>query len=152
LTLFRDLETYQLLNDWIPLLDWLLSNNRFAPSKGWNKNKKSRFTNRLKKLQKMGSDDWVCQPAKADDWTIDKKRNVQIKMTSDAAKGESLIRHIRNGIAHGEAIIRKTQTGLQLDICDYRDDKHTQQTAHIWIPIETLLTIHQIYTDIEKGA
>lgn len=152
MSLFQDLATYKLIDKWVPLLDWLLSSKRFSNEKKWNTKMRCSFTKKLKKLPGVGKENWTIQPIKATNWKVDTAKRVHIIMNSDNSEGESLIRHIRNGIAHGEVKIVKCPEGLYLDICDYQSDAHTKQTAHIWMPIDMLFDVYEIYTKIEKAA
>lgn len=147
--LFQGLVEYQQIEKWVPLLDWLLSNERFSEQKGWDSNKKRTFTTRIKKLSGISKETWRVEPAKKAVWAFDKTDCVQIVMNSDSSEGESFIRHVRNGIAHGSVRILNRQSTLYLDIEDYKDDKHQKQTAHIWMPIDFLFDVYHLYEEVE---
>lgn len=148
--LFQDLQTNNQIEKWVPLLDWLLSNNRFSKEKGWDAQRKSRFTKRLKNLSGISKDGWRVQAAKKAVWEFDKTEDIQVVMNSDNAEGESFVRHIRNGIAHGSVHIEKLNGKLYMDIEDYKDDSHKMQTAHMWMPVDTMFDVHKLYFEIEK--
>ena len=110
---FEKLNEKQLLNDWAPILDWLLSNQRFSDAKGWDSNKKSQYTKKIKRIENIQpKQNWNIVSAKETQWKQHRSELIWIDMTSDSSECVSLIRHIRNGIAHGESLI-VMQEGMQ---------------------------------------
>ena len=82
-----------------------------------------------------------------------------VKMTEDGSVGESFVRHIRNGIAHGNTeIVRQKQDENKdaitiLEIYDYKIFKgnHTQ-TAYIKMPVNELVDIYRLYIEIQENG
>ncbi len=145
--LFQELLDNNQLESWVPLLDWLLSNDRCSKQRGWGQKKKRDFTTQIQTL--IGSDNWQIQAAKNVVWEFEESDNVHIVMNNAGSAGESLLRHIRNGIAHGMARIVQRNNDLYLDLKDYHNESCNTQTAHVWMPIGLLFDIHSVYKAIE---
>ncbi|MBK5253001.1 MAG: hypothetical protein JJE03_00790 [Peptostreptococcaceae bacterium] len=135
-------------NSWAETIDWIFNDNKFENYK-WKKkgvNKVARYTNKIKKLDYIKKDNFIIKKANEINTTTAKDLNLYIEMNSGNSIARDLLRHIRNGIAHGNASIRNNY----LEIKDYKDDKHTQQTAYIWIPLDYLIKMKDIYINIEN--
>ena len=67
--------------------------------------------------------------------------------------GKDFIRHIRNGIAHGQTKIIKRENTLYIEILDFKDkDKSLdKQTGYIYIPLSYVVDIYKIYSEIQKS-
>lgn len=146
--LFHDLLENQQIEQWVPLLDWLLSNDRFNPQKGWGQKHNLNFTTQLKAI--VGTDNWLIQAAKTANWEFEKSDNPQIIMNKGGSEGASFVRHIRNAIAHGKVQIEKQNNKLYIEIKDYHDNSCRTQTAHIWIPAELLFDAYRLYMKIQE--
>ena len=155
MNLFSRLSEMRLIEEWVPVLDWLLDDSRFSAERGWNQQKKTSFTNEVKKR----FNNWIITKLKDATWEPQPQKTHYVKMTKDGSVGESFVRHIRNGIAHGNTeIVRQRQDENKaaitlLKIYDYKISKGTQnQTAYIKMPVNELVDIYKLYIEIqEKG-
>ena len=79
------------------------------------------------------------------------KRNRKKKpfavISSSGSLGVDLVRHIRNGIAHGNADLYTANT---LDFIEVKDFGLKGQTAFIAVPLSYLFSIYRIYREIER--
>lgn len=58
--LIAQLNTKRLLDSWIGILDWLLDGNHFSKDRGWDKNKVTQFTKKVKRLPYLSSkENWI---------------------------------------------------------------------------------------------
>lgn len=151
--LFANLANNHLLSDWAETLDWLLDDKRFSREKGWNRGRVSKYTKSVKKLFNADANkkNFVC--ANLADLDISTGRRPMypfVMMTNDGSIGKSLVRHIRNGIAHGNANIIKKGGETLIKIDDY--NSKAKQTAHICIPLLYIPKMAAIYNEIEKAA
>ena len=144
MNLFSRLSEMRLIEEWVPVLDWLLDDSRFSAERGWNQQKKTSFTNEVKKR----FNNWIITKLKDATWEPQPQKTHYVKMTKDGSVGESFVRHIRNGIAHGNTeIVRQRQDENKaaitlLKIYDYKISKGTQnQTAYIKMPVNELVDI-----------
>ena len=149
---FKNLVHEKLIVSWASILDWLLSEHRFAKENGWTKDLVNRFTKRIKKLPHIGSDNFVYDSIKNLHFPTKSTQDNSIKLLigKKVSIGRDLVRHIRNGIAHGNCTLKKIKGTLYIEILDY-NSKGTQ-TAYIFLPIEYISMICEIYFEIEKGA
>lgn len=148
---FEKLKEKQLLNEWTPILDWLLSNQRFGVEKGWDSNKKAQYTKKIKRIENVRpNQNWNVVSAKSARWKKHRNEKLWVDMTSDSSECVSFIRHIRNGIAHGECSVISEGGRTMIEIFDYKDDAHSKQTAYIWIPVEMVSTLYKLYDDTVK--
>ncbi|NLF84463.1 MAG: hypothetical protein GX568_10875 [Candidatus Gastranaerophilales bacterium] len=145
---FEDLSTYKLFNGWANILDWILDDDRFPQTLGWTPGKKRMFTTRSRKL--FGEGMLVTGANKDLQWDSLDDKSPFVQMTTDGSEGQSLIRHIRNGIAHGNVEITKRGSTLWIYICDYKDNPRIQ-TAFISFPMDYIIQLHRIYSEIERG-
>ena len=63
---------------------------------------------------------------------------------------KDFIRHIRNGIAHGNTSCIKQNDELYIEIKDY-DSTGNKQTAYLFIPINYITETHKLYKDVMRS-
>lgn len=149
--LFSDLAENQLLSCWADTLDWLLNDNRFSVDKGWNKNLVSKYTKTLKRQLGFSQDSFTCKKSSELDFPgPSDSRCPFVMMQKDESCGKDLIRHIRNGIAHGQTTITNKKGELFIKINDY-NRKGQKQTAYIHVPLSSIPEMASIYHEIEKA-
>lgn len=147
---FNQLQTYSLVTEWIDLLDWLLDDGRFSNNKIWDKSTKGQFTRSIKKLPNISDKrNFIVEANKDLQWNK-RPSKLFIQFQDGGSIGEDLIRHIRNGIAHGRTNIKPKDGSPWIEIKDYNSQK--QQTAHLFIPIDFIKELHKVYKRIESGA
>lgn len=148
--LIAQLNTKRLLDSWIGILDWLLDGNHFSKDRGWDKNKVTQFTKKVKRLPYLSSkENWIVDANKRQNWNAD-DGSIYVRMNSDSSEGRSLIRHIRNSIAHGNCEISGSNDELTVRMRDFNTNNQ-QQTCSIVLPIEHIERIYEIYQEIENN-
>ncbi len=157
---FDKLESERLLSSWASTLDWLFDDTKFSETNNWNSGYVGQFTKRVKKLKylsnkdkritygKVNCGDFPNQNSKSR-----RKRTPYIVMKSGDCFARDLIRHIRNGIAHGQTNIYKFKSDLYIEIMDYSDKSKSpeKQTAFICIPLFYIVSFNAIYNEINKS-
>ncbi len=142
---FEQLQAKNLISSWIAILDWLFDGQRACTFKKRSKEEKTLRMEDVKKLPYFKSENWVVASGKNQQWSETRTNNFCVKMVGTDSSSEALIRHIRNGIAHGTCFII-TQNGVDmLEITDYKTDERNVITAYIWIPIEAMQDLYDIH-------
>lgn len=147
--LFTELVSANLIKDWAGILDWLFDDNRFDKDKGWSRGKVGVFTKKVKKQLGCAKNNYKYKLAKEVNFPQDRPNEKTVIHCRGDSEGKNLVRHIRNGIAHGKAEVRRNNGEPYIEIYDYnRSDK---QTAYIFIPVSDILLIHKCYAEIEQS-
>ena len=147
---FKDLLYKNLIHEWTPILDWLFDDSKFD-KKIWSSGFVGSFTKKVKKLDHIRKDNYeyckrdeIIFPTK-----FDKNDPVKIKMVAGNGEARDIIRHIRNGVAHGQSKLLTGKEITYIEIIDY--NKNREQTAYISLPIEHIGLIYKFYLEIEKN-
>lgn len=140
---FYDIYVYEKFKNICTAIDWLLMDNKFKCE--WNKKKLgNKFTNKIKKMPKMRNDSII--RGKVDSThSVEDKIIIEMIETSVPIY-ENILKHIRNGIAHGSSKAIKINNTAYIEILDYNSNR-TKQTAFIHMP---LLHLNIIYKEYEK--
>lgn len=148
-TLFQDLSRRGLPPELPCLLDWLFDDKRFQGD-CWDQTAKATFTKRIRGLEGMGIGAFNRKSKSLRYPVFASKRNRKKKplavISSSGSLGVDLVRHIRNGLAHGSAEI---YTANALDFIEVKDFSRKGQTAYIAVPLSYLFRIYRIYKEIE---
>lgn len=148
---FEFLVDKKLYEEWAKTLDWLIDDGKFDPKKGWGRGKVGNYIKRVEKLPHISrsqfKEDLSSPPLNNDE-------PIFIYGKGDG-KTRGLVRHLRNGIAHGNTRFYKTKEGeLYIEIIDYSDDatkKNRKQTAFLAFPVTLFPKLYKVYLDIEKS-
>lgn len=73
----------------------------------------------------------------------------QIWIGNGNSEGRDWVRHIRNGIAHGNTTVRRIKDEYVVEMIDFHTDGKTQ-TAYILMPLNYLMEIMNCYIEVEK--
>jgi hypothetical protein len=149
---FRTAIGDHLLNDAPAILDWLFDDKKFN-NKHWTMGTKRKLTNRISKLDGFSPSAFAKKTGGNEYPKIQSKRNRKRQpyaiFSSSESLGQDFIRHIRNGIAHGQAEFYNVKGVSYIQITD----KGTKgQSAFIAMPISHLERIYQIYQEINKDT
>lgn len=147
--LFHSLVSEGVFADWAELLDWLFDENRFPKEKGWTSGHVSAFAKRVKANLELKKADYTYDPACRISFPSSRPAVKTIMHSKGDGEARDLIRHIRNGIAHGKTNLSKPNGKLYIEIFDYNTQK--TQTAYMFIPLESLFMICKTYLDTEKS-
>ncbi len=151
-TFFSHIAKNGFFEKWAPALDWYLSSEHFKNEK-W-KDYISVFTKEVKRISylkrieiKYGIEGKMNYPRRRPN-----SIRVVLTQTSEDSKsvGKDLVRHIRNGIAHGRARFTKIGDNSYIEIQDYKDDNQTKQTAYILFPKDCIISIYEVYLNVAK--
>lgn len=146
--LINRLVSENLINEWAEILDWLLDENKFSPQKRWTPQKVGLFTKSVKRQLSVKDANYKYDSVKNLCFKTTSNENTMIFSRSES-EGRDIVRHIRNGIAHGRCEIRKSRNVLFIQIKDY--NRTGDQTAYMYIPLDSIRTIHKIYKEKEKN-
>lgn len=153
---FSILNEYHLFERYAEALDWLLSEGKFEKSIWDNGNKVKAFTKAIYKLNRFSKEHFH----------YDAKKNIQfptkgtykqynvptIFMSRGESEGRDLIRHLRNGIAHGNVDVFFLNNEPILELLDFgkEDNQKGSQTAYYVIPLHYIIDLSNIYFQKEK--
>ena len=144
---FNQLVDEGLYQDWASLLDWLFDDDRFQ---NWSSGYIGALTKKIKRLPQIGDDTYFYDCAKNLEFPSERtKHNVLIMMTRGESESKDLVRHIRNGIAHGKTATFKRENELYIEIVDY--SKNGNQSAYLCIPISYISKVHKLYQEVKKS-
>lgn len=124
--LFNTLVNESLIEDWANILDWLFDDERFSSERGWTRGYVGNFTKKVKKLSKIGKKNYSYEAVKNLSFPNSKSKTIQTIHSKGDGEGKDLVRHIRNGIAHGKTEITKSKGILHIKILDYNKKKNKQ--------------------------
>ena len=145
--LFCNLVDNNLINEWADTLDWIFDEEKFSETYGWNKNYIRVFTKRVKTLKPFVK--FTYDYIKNLIYPSEKDFSQQIVISKRDSQGRDIVRHIRNGIAHGKTYCFNSRKELYIKIFDYNSSG--TQTAFICFPIHTIIDIYKIYEEINKS-
>lgn len=130
------------------VLDWWLTDDKF---RSWESKDVSRFTKKLHRIEGFSVERDLHYGA-AKDMKFPKKatRFPQIWIGNGSSEGRDWVRHIRNGIAHGNTTVRKIKDEYVAEMLDFHTDGKTQ-TAYILMPLSYFMTIMDYYKEVEKN-
>lgn len=147
--LFNNLVNEGLLNSWAEMLDWLFDDNRFSAEDGWTIGYVGAFIKKVKRMHNFKSNNYQYGAIKNLKFPSTDKREPIIIHSKGKGESRDLIRHIRNGIAHGRTKISRLKGELYIEIFDYNKDG--QRTAYIFISLGQLQLIYKAYTAVKKS-
>ncbi len=151
-TFFRTAIDDHLLNNAPAILDWLFDDKKFE-SKHWTRGAKRKLTNQIRELYECPSSIFARKTGGNGYPEIRSKRNRKRQpyaiFSSSGSLGQDFIRHIRNGIAHGQAEFYKVK---EADYIQIIDKGAKGQSAFIAMPISHLERIYQIHQEIDSDA
>lgn len=134
-------------------LDWLMDDEKFLV-KGWDKTKTTKYTKEIKRITGFVLKHYHHGGLKDMSYPKSKLNHFAIYMQNDEAECKDLIRHIRNGFAHGNIKTRTISKVKYVEIYDFgtsnRTDKPTGQTAYILVPIQFVYDLYGLYEQIRK--
>lgn len=139
-----------LFDEWAGILDWLFDEERFSTEFGWSSGYIGQFAKKVKRLPYLSEKNYFYDSAKKLDFPkAGSNRDIKMLLSKGDAEARDIVRHIRNGIAHGKTAVLKLEGTLYIEILDYSIDK--KQSAYIFFPMTYMSEIHKIYCDIQKS-
>ena len=106
---------------WIAVFDWLFDDGKFE---GWKSYELGNYVKEYKKHDAIKNGMYVCgkrSEVTPEDYNRKKckTKNSIVIMIKGSGEGKDLIRHIRNGIAHGRATLCTRKGTRCLELIDY---------------------------------
>lgn len=147
------------ISDWIEIMDWIFDDNKFASEFGWEKGKLQKLTSAIKELDAVRNGVFVYNKrSEVSPGDYNRKKNRRKKsiiiMVTGQGVSRDLIRHIRNGIAHGRAQLCTRNGCRHLEIIDYgkfgEKIERSGQTAYILIPVYSIRELYDAYNRIQQ--
>ena len=148
---FQALRDEKQLNDWANLFDWLFDDDRFDERCGWTGGYIGAFTKKTKKLFENFGVNYNYASRK--ELTFSRASNHTMAFFSKGDKeseGRDLVRHIRNGIAHGRTVMQRINDELYIEIKDFKDSSMKTQTALFFFPLSYIMKIYDCYKKTEQ--
>ena len=153
--LFSKLDEHNLFSTYAAALDWILSDGKFSVNLWDNKNKVQAFTKAFHRME-GDSQSRIHYESKRETTfpQLGEYRQHQL-FTFYIAKGNSeardLIRHIRNGIAHGNIHVHALDGELIVELLDFGKESNQPdgQTAYMVFPLRFLNDIFELYQQKE---
>lgn len=146
---FRDIVSKNLIEEWAELLDWFFDDYKFEDKSIWTRSKVTKFTNRVKKILEKNNIEFRHFKIKDLEKPSNSYKKYYIYITGDNSKGKELVRHIRNGIAHGKVKTLKNKNTLCIKIED-NNNNSKKNTAYLYFPIFIIGEIYKIYKETRK--
>lgn len=145
--LFNRLESEGLYHEWAVLLDWLFDDDRF---RDWPSGYVGALTKKIKRLPFVGDETYFWENAKNICFPTHKaEKKLLIMMVKGDSEVKDLVRHIRNGIAHGKTTLFKQNGVLFIEIVDF--SKGGSQSAYLCLPIDYVNKIYKLYQDVKNS-
>ncbi len=148
---FQTMVDTNLYKEWAETIDWLVDDEKFDAKKGWSSSQLSKLTKQIHKLPNFSQGkNYIYGSQKNLAFPKKRTRKIQVIFSNGESESRDFIRHIRNGIAHGNTELFQTSNGLFIEIKDY-NSSGTKQTAYICFPAEYIVSIHKLYVNIKKS-
>ena len=149
---FTDLVNEKLIDDICIILDWLFDEGKFPENRKWNPGYVSSYSKKVKKLITNGGT-FDYNSKRKMRYLNNREECPCVYISGSDSLARDLIRHIRNGIAHGRCELYKAGKYRFIEIYDYSDSSGNpeKQTAYLNVPIGFLLALHETYTNMEKS-
>ena len=154
--LFSTLDKQKIFSDYAASLDWFLSDGKFDKTLWDNKNKVQAFTKAFHQMKGFSQHRFHYGSKKNIVFPKQGEYQCHPLLTFYIAKGESetkdLIRHIRNGIAHGNVGLHESNGELIVELLDFGKEsvQADGQTAYMVFPLCFLNEIRLLYRQKEQ--
>jgi len=148
-----ELEKKGLLKNLVEIIDWLFDDHKFD---NYTSDNKKKLTNRIKKLPGLTKESYICDSKKHLVFPSNSKKSITIIISQGNSQSEDLIRHLRNGIAHGHAKCLAIKGIDYIEIKDFgkskesKENDYTNQSAYILLPLDYLSKIYTFFTEIKN--
>lgn len=147
---FQNIVDNNLFNDWAATLDWLVNDNKFDEKNGWTSGYIGSLTKKIKKMNGFGDETYLHTAIKNLTFPSNRSNTIMALFSNGDSECKDFIRHIRNGIAHGNARCFKQKCELFIEIKDY-DSTGKNQTAYFYFPISYITQVHKLYMDVIRS-
>ena len=138
---------------WLCFLDWIFDEKKYSK---WSKTEFAKLTRRIIESDFIEKDKFIYGGTTKVKRFIPykKKQEFYVVFQQSDSVSRDLIRHIRNGFAHGNIKFKKNRSFVE--ILDYytKSNKYTKAgeiSAYLLIPVEFLFDIYNEYEKINRG-
>jgi len=146
--LFEKLVEEGIYSEWAQLLDWLFNDNKFD---NWSSGYVGSLSKKIKRLNGFGKNNYIYDAYKNISYPQkNSQKSIKVVMTKGSGEAKDLVRHICNGIAHGNSTLIKNNGKPYIEIIDY--NRSGQQTAYIYLPIGYVTEIYALFKEVEKSS
>ena len=152
--LYREINDGRLSDDFYEALDWLFDDDKFSNSV-WGKNDTSnikakrtnRLTAELKNQFQFDENNFIYHNVNKDDSIFNNRnrRRTFVAFVNSGSICKEFIRHIRNAIAHSNTRFKGRN---YIELKDF--DKSGQQTAYMYIPEDSIISIYNCYKRVKR--
>lgn len=138
--------------NWIAFFDWLFNDDKFE---GWLPSDLGGYVKEYKKHYVIKNGLYVCgkrSEVRPEDYNKKKCRTKKsiVIMINGSGEGRDLVRHIRNGIAHGRVTLCTRNGTRCLELTDYgkfgNKAEKGGQTAYMLIPVDFVYYLFELYS------
>ena len=141
-----------ILEGWLDLLDWILSDDKFDK---WNSGHIKQYTSFINSYPCVKKNNFFHENIKKTRTLIpsNNKRGFYVVLQGNKSISRDLIRHIRNGIAHGNIRFRKNRQYLEIRDFYANNFKYANKgdiSAYIMIPCSFIFDLKKKYFEIDK--
>ena len=147
---FQNIVDNNLFNDWAATLDWLVNDNKFEKSKGWTSGYIGSLTKKIKRMNGFGDETYSHTAIKELTFPQKQSNTIMALFSNGDSECKDFVRHIRNGIAHGNTRCFNQKGELFIEIKDY-DSTGKNQTAYFYFPISYITQAHKLYMDVVRS-
>lgn len=136
---------------WIKIIDWILNDDKFRM---WRSSDLTKYTKSFKSFEWIARGKYVYgKRTEVNPEDYNRRKNRQKKsiiiMVNGQGEAKDIVRHIRNGIAHGRAKMC-TRNGVKcVELKDYgkfgSTEEKSGQTAYMLIPIDMIEKLYDLY-------
>lgn len=127
----------------------LFDDNRFSIQNGWTSGYLCSFIKKVKKIDNFKLNKYEYGSKKNLKFNYNENEEFIFVHSKKDGEARDLVRHIRNGIAHGNVQFIRIKNKELLKIVDY--GKNLEQTAYIIISFEQLKSIYDVYIEVKKS-
>lgn len=154
--LFSELAERNLFSTYAAALDWILSDHKFSVNLWDNKNKVQAFTKAFHRMEGVSQGRVHYEPKRGTTFPrLGEYRQHKLftfYITRGNSEARDLIRHIRNGIAHGHIHVHELDGELIVELLDFGKESNQpdRQTAYMVFPLRFLNDIFELYRQKEQ--
>lgn len=116
---FNELFNRNILKHFADLFDWLFDDNRFSTQHGWTRGYLGSFIKKVKRINGFKLNNYEYNSVSKLNFNNIKNEEFIFIHSSKDGEARDLVRHIRNGIAHGTVNFIRIQNKELLKIVDY---------------------------------
>ena len=136
---------------WTYIFDWLVDDGKFND---WTKTELKLFADGVKKIKTIEKGLYLYdKKSVANPSAYDRKKNRRktsiVIMVKGNGQAKDIVRHLRNGVAHGRATLCTRNSVRCIELTDFgkygEKNKSGGQTAYILVPVGFIKDLYDLY-------